>query len=88
LFKPVLTYSGKIPMTNPDGRIQIAVSDQKEADMKAWIPKKVAGVRIPRKIRKAAARIPKPAVPLALAAIGTALVAGIFVGVKGIRTSG
>lgn len=54
---------------------------------KTWVPKEIAGVRIPNKVRKAGARIPKSAGPLALVAIGSAIIAGIFAGIRGMQRS-
>lgn len=49
------------------------------------IPKEVAGVRIPRKVRRMGAHVPRSAVRVAAAAVASAVVAGIFAAVRGTR---
>jgi hypothetical protein len=52
---------------------------------KVRIPKKIAGVRIPRKLRRAGARLPKTAMPVAALAMASAVIAGILAGMRGMR---
>lgn len=49
---------------------------------RTWVPKKIAGVRVPRKFRKAGARLPKPSRPMALAALGSATAAALVAGLR------
>jgi hypothetical protein len=52
---------------------------------KVRIPKKIAGVRIPRKLRRAGARLPKTAMPVAALAMASAVIAGVLAGMRGMR---
>ena len=53
----------------------------------SWIPKEIAGIRVPKKFRKAVARLPKPSRQLALTAFGSVIVGGLIAGLRRHRHS-
>ncbi len=54
---------------------------------KIRIPREIAGIRIPRKVRRAGARLPDATAPAATAAVALAIVAGLFAGKRWLRGS-
>lgn len=54
---------------------------------RTWVPKEVAGMRIPKKIRKAGNRLSKAVNPVAVAVVAPAFLTAIFADLRWARSS-